>query len=81
MKAGQKKNLKWSVTRWLGGKVVTKEEGCACVARHLYMRLGEGSPIWCGVLSGMTDGMEKKILDALNNEQPPGKVRSHARSL
>lgn len=65
MKSEQPKSPEWTVVRWLGGKVVTKEEGCACVARHLYR-----GAIWCGVMSGMTDHMEKRILDALNNEQP-----------
>ena len=66
MKTAQRKNSKWTSVRWMGGRVISSgTEGCACVARHLYM-----NDIWCGVLSGMTDSMEKRILDALNNEQP-----------
>lgn len=73
MKPTQRKNPRWTTVRWLGGRVITsRTEGCACVARHLYMRLGAGPAIWCGVLSGMTDDMEKKILGALNQVVPHG---------
>ena len=78
MKPTQRKNPRWTTVRRI---ITSREEGCACVARHLYMCLGAGPTIWRDVLSGMTDDMEKEILDALNNEQPPGKDRSHARSL
>ena len=71
MKTGQRKNPKWTTVRWLGGRIIaSRTAGCACVARHLYMRVGAGPAIWCGMMSGMTDHMEKRILDALNNEQP-----------
>lgn len=50
----------WNVVRWSSGKVLLGP-GTAVVARHLYF-----ANTWCGVMSGMTDDMESRIVDALN---------------